>query len=231
MENKIIYIYKIKNIINNKVYIGQSINPNNRFKCHMRKEYNGGSSLSINEDVNKYGETSFNLIIIDKCYSQEEANNKEDYWINFYKNNGCSMYNKFRGGIKPPTNKGENHPMCLYTDEQMLEVIKLLQTTYYSSTEIALKTNTSISFVSKVNKGVVRKIEGINYPIRTENFYDIVADKIIYDLQNTTLSQYKIADKYGVARSMVTMINIGKNRHMSNIEYPIRKGRVDKSEN
>ena len=42
-------------------------------------------------------------------------------------------------------------------------------------------------------------------------------------LENTDLTQKEIASQLGVARSTVTMINIGKNHRLSNKSYPIRK--------
>lgn len=90
---EVYYIYKITNIKNNKIYIGQSTNPNKRFKNHMNKNYNGGTSHTINNDVNKYGDDSFVLSVIDECKNKEEADKKEDYWIEYYKNNGYEMYN------------------------------------------------------------------------------------------------------------------------------------------
>lgn len=220
---EVYYIYKITNIKNNKIYIGQSTNPNKRFKNHMNKNYNGGTSHTINNDVNKYGDDSFVLSVIDECENKEEADKKEDYWIEYYKNNGYEMYNIKKGGITPPKYYGEEHPACNYSDNQVFEVIYLLKNTHMTYLEIAEKINVSYDFVSKINNGITRKISEIEYPIRKENEFDIIADKIIYDLKNTNLSHRKIAEKYGVSKSTVTMINTGNNRHNNSINYPIRK--------
>ena len=52
------WIYKITNIQNNKVYIGQTIR--------------------------KYGKDSFVVKQIDTAKTQDELNKKEQYWIRYY---------------------------------------------------------------------------------------------------------------------------------------------------
>ena len=42
-------------------------------------------------------------------------------------------------------------------------------------------------------------------------------------LKNTKYTQKEIAKMFDVARSCVTMINIGENHHDESIIYPIRK--------
>lgn len=214
------HIYKITNKINGKIYIGQSINPKNRFNAHMKKQ---SSSKSISKDVDKYGSDNFLLEIIEE--NVKDFKESEKYWIKYYKDNGYDMYNVTKGGEEPPTFYGESHPHSIYSDKQLLEVIRLLKETNYNAIKIGYITNTNRDFVNKINVGK-RPIDGVIYPIRTESHFDKIAKLIINDLKNTNIRQREIAKKYGVARSMVTMINIGENRHDANLEYPIRKERV-----
>ena len=55
-------IYKITNQINGKIYIGQSIHPEEKFFAHCYKHENYKSL--INDDINKYGKDNFDFKII-----------------------------------------------------------------------------------------------------------------------------------------------------------------------
>lgn len=223
---KDIYIYKITNKVNGRVYIGQSSEPYKRYQSHMKCR---SSSKKISDDVMKYGADSFEFEIIKTC-TEENFKDEEIKHIKYYRDNGYDLYNIRKGGEDPPTQHGENSHFCKHTDNQLKEVIRLLQTTKLSYSEIADITNSGQDFVGKVNLGKERIIDGLNYPIRDDWRVEI-ADNIIYDLQNTKLTQKEIAKKYGVARSCVTMINIGENRHDDSISYPIRKGRITSETN
>ena len=78
-------IYKITNIQNNKVYIGQSIRPiKDRFHRHINDAMNNILDTHFARAIRKYGKDSFTLELIDTATSQEELNKKEQYWIQFY---------------------------------------------------------------------------------------------------------------------------------------------------
>ncbi|CAK0764711.1 putative GIY-YIG domain-containing protein [Gammaproteobacteria bacterium] len=98
IENMV--IYRIKNTINNKVYIGKTIQ---KFQCrkssHVCSLNNGKhKNLHLLKSWNKYGEKSFIFDIIDNC-SKENINEREVYWISFYNSfNENFGYNKTKGG-------------------------------------------------------------------------------------------------------------------------------------
>src|ERR1017187_3973629 len=69
-------IYKVTNLINNKIYIGQTIqNLIKRWACHCSK---GNILFSA---IKKYGKENFIIEQIDSALSIEELNEKEVYWI------------------------------------------------------------------------------------------------------------------------------------------------------
>lgn len=90
-------IYKIENLLNHKVYIGQSINIETRFKKHQSAKDN----FLIHKAIQKYGKENFSYEIIELC-SQEQLNEKEIYWIDKYQScilNGLNKgYNMNYGG-------------------------------------------------------------------------------------------------------------------------------------
>ena len=79
------YIYKITNIQNNKVYIGQTIRPiQQRFKRHINDALNCKLNTHFARAIRKYGKDSFIIEEIDTAKTQEELNQKEKFWINYY---------------------------------------------------------------------------------------------------------------------------------------------------
>jgi len=79
------WIYKITNIQNNKVYIGQTIRPvEQRFHRHINDALNNILDTHFARAIRKYGKESFIIEVVDTASSQEELNQKEQYWIRFY---------------------------------------------------------------------------------------------------------------------------------------------------
>ena len=79
------WIYKITNIQNNKVYIGQTIRPiEQRFKRHINDALNNILDTHFARAIRKYGKENFTIEQIDTAQTQEELNQKEQYWIQYY---------------------------------------------------------------------------------------------------------------------------------------------------
>ena len=80
-----IYIYKITNRINGKVYIGQSIRPvKRRFQRHINDAVNNIIDTHFARAIRKYGPENFWVEVIDTAESQDELNAKEQEWIHEY---------------------------------------------------------------------------------------------------------------------------------------------------
>lgn len=100
-------IYKATNLINNKVYIGQTIRRlEERIYYHY---YRAEHELEITHThfinaIRKYGKENFQWEQIDQADSQEELNNKEIYWIQYY-NSIENGYNIQNGGEQKNSDK------------------------------------------------------------------------------------------------------------------------------
>ena len=97
-------IYKIENLINHKVYIGQSVQLSTRWRNHKNSVYN--SSLTTYEyplyrAMRKYGLDNFAFSIIEEC-SEDELDERECYWIKKYGSFGAKGYNQTAGGSGKP---------------------------------------------------------------------------------------------------------------------------------
>lgn len=107
------WIYKIENIQNNKVYIGQTIRPpKQRFQRHLNDALNNILDTHFARAIRKYGADVFELSVIDTASNQDELNQKEQYWIQQYDsiNNGyneTSAINKCGGNTYQSKSKIE----------------------------------------------------------------------------------------------------------------------------
>ncbi|MGG3889605.1 GIY-YIG nuclease family protein [Metabacillus fastidiosus] len=78
-------IYMILNLINNKIYIGSSINIKKRWQAH--KSYlniNQHSNRYLQNAWNKYGEENFKFKVIDNFIDQSLILLREQYWIDYF---------------------------------------------------------------------------------------------------------------------------------------------------
>lgn len=92
-------IYKITNLLDNKIYIGQSNQIGERFKSHIK------CGLGIDAPQNKLytamkqdGVENFSYEVMEEC-KPSELNEREKYWIDFYQSN-IYGYNMSSGGAK-----------------------------------------------------------------------------------------------------------------------------------
>ncbi len=91
-------IYKITNLVNNKVYIGQttrSIEERWADHCSNRKK----TSL-ISSAIIKHGKENFTIEILESCSDLETLNLKEKEYIQLYKSMNLDIgYNLMTGGL------------------------------------------------------------------------------------------------------------------------------------
>lgn len=90
------YIYKITNLVTNKIYIGQTNGSiKHRFATHKWNAKNGIKNYLYNS-MRKYGIENFIIEEIEQC-DNNILNDREKYWINFF--DSCNKgYNLSIGG-------------------------------------------------------------------------------------------------------------------------------------
>ena len=91
------FIYKITNLINGKVYIGQTSRTiKERYKEH--KKAFKKKNVALYCAMRKYGINNFKIEQIEKC-DNTLLNEREIYWIAKYKSNNSKIgYNETNGG-------------------------------------------------------------------------------------------------------------------------------------
>lgn len=119
-------IYMIQNKVNGKIYIGQAVDIEDRWKIH-KKELRGGYHINkhLQNAWNKYGQENFEFSILLEC-EESDLNMYEQYYIFELMTYDRKVgYNKNYGGYRGrPTEetkkkmsenhahaKGEDHPM------------------------------------------------------------------------------------------------------------------------
>lgn len=77
-------IYKITNKINNKVYIGQTVQTiKGRWRQHVNEAYGEMKCAHLHSAIRKYGEENFTIEEIENC-PQELLDGREIFWIKEY---------------------------------------------------------------------------------------------------------------------------------------------------
>jgi group I intron endonuclease len=109
-DNPIIGIYQIKNIINNKIYIGKSIDIEERWNNHKY-----GNNIVIHKSIKKYGIKNFEFSILETIESVNRNDDEkilcilEQKWLDikkpFLKENGYNINKTSKPNLTPIRNK------------------------------------------------------------------------------------------------------------------------------
>lgn len=114
-------IYIIKNKINQKVYIGQSVD----IKCRWYSHYSSGagncsdSHTALHQAMYDLGRENFYYEIIEEC-DHTKLNEQETYWITYYNSVVPNGYNMNYGG--DALSQGENNGRSILTESQVTEI-------------------------------------------------------------------------------------------------------------
>lgn len=118
-------IYSIRNVVNGKRYIGQSVNIKVRWKQHESELKHGTHDNDyLQKSWNKYGPDNFIFEILEEC-DRQELDDKERYYIHYYDTlNRDHGYNLKDGG--------QDHPKC---KEQVCEKMSKIMKEVFSDPE------------------------------------------------------------------------------------------------
>lgn len=194
-------IYKITNLINNKSYIGQTIqNLKDRWYRHCGTTKNQKEeNMSIKRAIKKYGKQNFTiepLEIIDNC-TMQQLNDREKYWIAKY-DTYKQGYNQTYGG-----QDGAKLPMLI---DQSNEIIKQYQSGK-SLRQIAKNydvCHATIKLILKHN----------NIPLRITRTYKLSQNDRVQILQllNDGVSRKEIMAQFHISKSYVSQLVNGSRR-------------------
>lgn len=191
-------IYIITNKINNKVYIGQTIQPlNKRWEGHCRKAFNPNeANMAIKKAIFKYGKENFIIKELEKC-TLDKIDEREIYYINLY-NSYNTGYNSTLGGKKG--SKG------LKLDKEQQELCIELYNIGFSLRDIAKEVNvdkTTVKHILEINKIHLRTT-------RTYKLSQLDREKIIEE--SKTLNRKDILKKWNISKSYLSQLIKGERR-------------------
>lgn len=219
-------IYIIKNTINNKVYIGQSIDVKKRFNQHFQKCHKKDNSL-LYKAMRKYGKDKFYFEILEN--NIKNYNDQEQYWIKYYNSITPNGYNILVGGNEPPHKYGiEANNATIKKISVLNNIKKDLKYTNISLSQLAIKYNTNKKTILRINQGISYSLLKEEYPIRKNpningKLTEQNIDEIIEILEFTYRQYGDISREYGVGIKTIQEINNGITHKRNNINYPIRK--------
>lgn len=242
IRDKFIYVYTNK--INGHQYVGQTNNIQKRFNGHKSDSYNINShsyNYPLHNAIRKYGIENFNFEVIESNLTQEEANEREKYWIN-EKNSHVSKggYNITFGGDghsteKLPWEELKNRGK-IFTGEEIEEIQqRLINGEKYDDIINHFSPRLTKTFLSNINNGINYKNPNLNYPLKKdfsgEGRFTKEEIKAIKEDIKSGKSYSTIKEKWEIQSSgFLSMINSGKYYFDPQETYPlIVKGCADKS--
>lgn len=137
-------IYMFVNKLNNKKYIGQSINIEKRKKEHIKRP---SKYSKFDNHLSKLGIEAFDFLILEEC-KVSELDNREKYWIEYY-NSIEEGYNLVKGG---QSYRGSDNIRAKLTDKEVLEIISLLEQHTLNNKQIAQLYNVSNGTIDSINR-------------------------------------------------------------------------------
>lgn len=217
-------IYIIKNNINGKVYIGQSVDAKARFSKHLSDaKYNRDNQL-IHKAINKYGKDNFYYEVLESQI--ENYNEREQYWIEYYNSLVPNGYNIAIGG--QGIGNGIQHPASKIKNEEVLqEIYQELKENKISLTKLAEKYNCCFWTIYSINKGEAYYNSSLTYPLRPSTRYsEELIKQLYYSLKyELDKSLQEIAKEYNIDYSQLSEINNGKLHARPWATYPLRKSK------
>ena len=185
------FIYKITNKLNNKVYIGQTIQkPIERFYQHCAKKCDKYIlNMVIHKAIFKYGKDNFTFEVIEEVPKQQ-LNEREEYWIKYY-NSYTDGYNSTKGGQKG------NKPFKNIDNKAIIEQ-------YQQG-----KSLRTIGKMFNIDKATVKSILiRNNIKLRTTRTYKLSQEdraNIISDIKQG-LSRNTIVSKWNISKSYLSQL-------------------------
>ena len=204
-------IYLIKNKVNNKKYVGQTINFKKRKRVHLlHLKNNDHHNKHLQNSYNKYGIENFNIKIIENNIKRKNLDEKEVYWINYYNTYNGDGYNLTPGG---KVLRGEDNPF--YGMQHSKETRIRMKRNHVDVSGINnpmygadLNGENNPMYGKKHKEETIKimknKKQGIKNPRSKVN--QRIADEIYYIYKNTDLSFAKVGKIYNLGTTTIGKI-------------------------
>ena len=149
-------IYKIENLVNGKVYIGQSIHIEKRWQEHCQES---AQSL-IAKAIKKYGKENFSFQVLQETSDLNELNSLETHYIEKYNSLIPNGYNVIL------IDEQQHHQFNKYDYSVFLKIINDIKFSNLSFQEIADLYEIDLSMIYYLNRGDYHNLPTEIYPLR-----------------------------------------------------------------
>lgn len=137
-------IYLLKFNGTDKIYVGQSVNIEYRYKKHIQALKRGTSNYKLQKEYSYRGEPYLEVLL--DCPASE---------LNECENEAIQIYNSVNNGFNIAEfadihSEGEKNPASKYSEQQIEQVFELLLDLSYRYKDIEEKTNVSLSTIRHI---------------------------------------------------------------------------------
>lgn len=230
-----LYIYKYRNKINGKVYIGQTNNIQKRINGH-KSVMNNPKDHSYNDAfhaaLRKYGYENFSFEIIeefDDSFGREYLNEREVFFIEYYNSHvSKNGYNITYGGDGCNKEKLTFPQRCarskIFTETEIRDIQERL-IEGYQYFEIKRKyPKLTDSFLTNINCGLNFYRDDLNYPLaKFHTRFHKETMKEIKEKIKEGVAYSKISEEYGISASYLSEINNGHKWFDKEEKYPLNE--------
>lgn len=149
-------IYKIENLINKKIYIGQSVHIERRWAEHCQHS----SNSLISQAIQKYGKQNFSFAILQEESDITKLNQLEANYIRQYNSLTPNGYNIVL------VDDQQHHQFNKYNQDIFKSIIEDIKNSSMTFKEIASKYDLDLSMIYYLNRGDYHILPDENYPLR-----------------------------------------------------------------
>lgn len=199
MEVNMHYLYRITNLLNQKVYIGQSNQEKERWRQHKYySRYPEKTRQYVHRAMAKYGINNFIYEVIACCKTQDEANLTEDILIDQYDSKNVNKgYNIASGG-----NSKTGYKIRSRTELEK-QTISLQMKAIWENRSISDKENiikNMRAVAPNISLENIKKFSDLNRKLTDIQRLEILSD--------TETSYNDLAKKYDVSRATISNIKL-----------------------
>lgn len=231
-----VYSISVKTNTRIKQYIGSSVNIKRRWSQHLSALRNNDEDRLnpyLQNAWNKYGESCFALEVLEEVDNVDLLTEKEQRWINHFlidektidktlcfnlcpvagskKNFQQSLETRQKRSKSLMGNNnstGDKHPKATLTNENVIEIKKLLNSTDISHQALAIQFNTTVRVITNIASNQTwKKIGGIVKRKRNSNqLFNEVQIHEIRKRKSDGESCQQIANDYNVNKTTISRI-------------------------
>ena len=167
-------IYLLRFSGTQKVYVGQSLNIEERYIKHLYRLKNNKANHKLQQAYEIYGEPKLEIIHIFEDGCEDTLDDLELMAIEIFDavNNGLNIRSKPAGGGEGLT--GQYHANSKYSNDVIVKVFNMICDTNNSFKDVAKTLNVNINLIRDISKGKAHRWLHKEYPEKYLEMLDLV---------------------------------------------------------